>query len=304
MKAWQVYVRGMLMGAADVMPGISGGTIAFITGVYERLIHSLCSFNTSLWPTWRQQGWRGVFQQVDAGFLLALLGGVLTSIALFAHLISWLLHHYPLPLYGLIFGLVAGSGLIILREAGRLNLVQLLLVLLGVFIAAHLSQLLPNLSTLSLPVFFFSGMAAICALLLPGISGSFILLVLGMYAPVLNAIKNLQLDILLVFALGAGTGLLVFSHLLNWLLNHLRAPTFALLLGFVLGSLKQLWPWQQLISYRISSQGQLLPLETQVLLPNRFSELTNQAAYPITVSLLMLLGFALVVYLSSKNRPS
>lgn len=302
MKLWQIYLRGMLMGAADIVPGISGGTVAFITGIYERLINSLRSFDLKLWAVWKKDGLTGVLKAVDAIFLSTLFVGILSSVLLLSHLISWLLASYPLHLNGLFFGLVVGSAIIIAREIESWSLSQMFFMLAGALLATFVSLLLPSIGSITPLTFFFAGMLAICAMILPGISGSFLLLTLGLYGPLVEAVKSLNLIFLSAFIAGAGSGLLAFSHLLGWLFDHYRAATFATLFGFVLASLKHIWPWQFLSSYRISEQGKMLPLETQVLLPWKFSEITGHSSHQISVAILMLLGLLGVIYMSSRSK--
>lgn len=301
MKLWQIYLRGLLMGAADLVPGISGGTVAFITGIYERLIASLSSFTPKLFLIWQRQGWRAVWQTTDAFFLLALGAGVFTSLISLAHLMRWLLTSFPMHLNGLFFGLVAGSAVIILQSMQRLRWQDVLVLAISSLIATKIALFLPSLGSLSLLTFYLAGMLAICAMLLPGVSGSFILLTLGLYAPVITAITEFNWAILSVFSLGALSGLICFSHILHWLFKHRRQATFASLLGFVLGSLPQLWPWQQLTSYRVDAQGQLLPLAKQMLLPQQFSSTYSEPAFAVPVILLMLIGLGLVVFLARKK---
>lgn len=302
MKLWQIYLRGMLMGAADLVPGISGGTVAFITGIYERLINSLRSFDLKLWSVWKKSGLKGVLKAVDATFLATLLAGILSSVLLLAHLISWLLATYPLHLNGLFFGLVAGSAVIISREMGGWSPSQLFFMLLGAFIATFISLILPNIGSITPLTFFIAGMIAICAMILPGISGSFLLLTLGLYGPLVEAVKAFNLAFIAAFTLGAGSGLLVFSHLLGWLFDHFRAATFAVLFGFVIASLKHIWPWQFLTSYKINEQGKMLPLDTQVLLPWKYTQITDQPSFQLSVLFLMLLGLLAVLRLASSNK--
>lgn len=304
MKLWRIYLRGMLMGAADIVPGISGGTVAFITGIYERLINSLRSFDLNLWGIWKKDGFTGVLKKVDAIFLVTLLAGILSSVLLLSHLISWLLATYPLQLNGLFFGLVVGSAVIISREMGGWSLKQLFFMFFGALVATFINLLLPSIGSITPLTFFFAGMIAICAMILPGISGSFLLLTLGLYGPLVDAVKSLNLIFLSTFIAGAGSGLLAFSHLLGWLFDHYKAATFATLFGFVIASLRHIWPWQFLTSYRISEKGEMLPLETQVLLPWKFAEITGQSSYQLSVIVLMLIGLLLVLYMSSKNKPA
>ncbi|GLR63708.1 DUF368 domain-containing protein [Marinospirillum insulare] len=302
MKLSQIYLRGLLMGAADIVPGISGGTVAFITGIYERLINSLRSFDLKLWAVWKKQGFIGLYKAVDASFLITLLLGILSSLLLLSHLISWLLASYPLHLNGLFFGLVVGSAVIISREMGGWSLQQVFFILFGAVIATFISHILPSIGSITPLTFFIAGMIAICAMILPGVSGSFLLLTLGLYAPLVEAIKALNLTLIAAFALGAGSGLLAFSHLLGWLFDHFKTATFAVLFGFVIASLKHIWPWQFLTSYKINEQGKMLPLDTQVLLPWKYSQITELPSHQISVLILMLLGLLAVIYLASRSK--
>ncbi|WP_404420072.1 DUF368 domain-containing protein [Marinospirillum sp.] len=298
MRAWQIFIRGMAMGAADLVPGISGGTIAFITGIYERLINALRSFDWRLYSTWKQQGLKGVWQSIDGFFLASLLGGVLTTLVLLSHLISWLLTTYPYQLDGFFFGLVTGSALVISRQITRWTLAHLFFMGLGALFASFISLLLPSMGNITGTTFFFAGMISICAMILPGISGSFLLLVMGLYAPFVEAIKNLHFVFLLPFVGGAVSGLLVFSHVLGWLFDHYRAATFAALLGFVIASLKHIWPWQMLTRYRIGENDKVIPLDTQVLPPWEYFQITGEPSNLISVTAFTLIGWLLVIYMA------
>ncbi|WP_114417338.1 DUF368 domain-containing protein [Marinospirillum perlucidum] len=301
MRSWQIYLRGLAMGSADMVPGISGGTLAFITGIYERLINCLRSFDWRLWQIWRTQGLKGVWQAVDGPFIVSLLAGIFSAVALLAHLVSWLLENHPQPLNGFFFGLVAGSALMISRQVTGWNWQRLLFLAAGALAANFISLLLPSVGSLSPTTFFIAGMIAICAMILPGISGSFLLLVMGVYGPFIEAIKNFNLSLILPFAGGAASGLLVFSHLLGWLFDHYRSATFAALLGFVVASLKHLWPWQQLTRYRLDEQQNVIPLDTQVLLPWQYFEVTGEPSNLIPVTICTLIGWILVLYLAPRS---
>lgn len=302
MRAWQIFIRGMAMGTADLVPGISGGTIAFITGIYERLINALRAFDWRLYNIFRERGWKGVWQAIDGAFLASLLAGLFSAVILLAHLISWVLTNYPQQLNGFFFGLVLGSAIIISRQVNRWQWSHLLFILMGGIFATQLSQLLPVLGQVSSLTFFFAGMVAICAMILPGISGSFLLLVMGLYGPFINAIKTLDLALLLPFIGGAVIGLLGFSHLLGWLFDRFRAVTFATLFGFVIASLPHLWPWQMLLRYRLDEQGEVIPLDTQVLLPFHYFQITGEPSNLFSVLTFTLVGLLLVVFLSPRKN--
>jgi putative membrane protein len=239
-----VFMRGVLMGAADIVPGVSGGTMAFITGIYDRLLGAIAAFDLSLLSLLARGAWRESWLRVDGSFLLALLGGILCSVFTLARLITHWLETQPLLLWSFFFGLILASALLLLRRVSAWHASTLAAVIAGTLLAAVLG-LSPALSLPpALPSFFFAGFVAICAMILPGISGSFILVLLGMYAPVLAAIEALDLLRLALFAVGAGLGLLAFSRLLHFLLASHHATTLATLTGFLSGSLLVVWPWK------------------------------------------------------------
>jgi putative membrane protein len=239
-----VFLRGMLMGAADIVPGVSGGTMAFITGIYDRLLGAIAAFDVAALALLRRGEWAALWQRVDGAFLVALGAGILSSVFSLARLITQLLEAHPLLVWSFFFGLICGSALLLLRRVRRWPLAACLGLALGT-VAAAVIGLSPALSlSATLPSFFVAGFIAICAMILPGVSGSFILLLMGMYAPVLAAVETLRWPALLLFAVGAGSGLLAFSRLLHYLLAHHHNTTMATLTGFLLGSLLVVWPWK------------------------------------------------------------
>lgn len=279
-----IFLRGLLMGAADIVPGVSGGTIAFITGIYDRLLAAISAFDLR----WLRLLVRGdlaeAFRAVDGLFLLSLLAGIGCSVATMAQFLGWLLDAHPVLLWAFFFGLIAGSALFLLRQVPRWD-GSVLLAFAGGFVAAAAVALSPPLGLGDgLPALFFAGFLAICAMILPGISGSFILVLLGMYERVLGAIEAFDLAALAVFAAGAVSGLLSFSRLLHWLLARFHGTAMALLTGFLAGSLLAVWPWKLPVA-----GGRMLPA-----LPGAYAELTGQAAQLLPGVALMLLGLALV----------
>ncbi|WP_131667899.1 DUF368 domain-containing protein [Psychrobacter pygoscelis] len=252
-----VYIKGMAMGAADIVPGVSGGTIALIAGIYERLINAIGSVGPELWQVWRRQGGiKGliaIWRYVDATFLLCLIAGIATSFVTLAGAIKYLLDNQPLLIWSFFFGLVVATVFILSTEVKRWSVSRLALFAAGM-VAAVLISIAPIIPvTPSLPYLFFSGAVAICAMILPGVSGSFILLLLGAYDTVLEAAHSLNLSILLTVLAGMVTGLLLFSRVLKWLLSHYYQGTLALLTGFIAGSLLKIWPW------KTESLGHTLP---------------------------------------------
>ena len=243
-----VYIKGMAMGAADIVPGVSGGTIALIAGIYERLINALSSIGPSLWQIFRQKGgikgFMAVWREVDATFLLFLLLGIATSFATLAGIIKHLLDNQPLFIWSFFFGLVVATVLILLTEIKRWNVGRVALFALGLVAAVVISSLPIVATTPSLPYLFMAGAIAICAMILPGISGSFILLLLGAYNTVLEAVHTLNFAIIFTVIAGMATGLLLFTRALKWLLSRYYQATLALLTGFIAGSLVKVWPWK------------------------------------------------------------
>ena len=243
-----VYVKGMAMGAADIVPGVSGGTIALIAGIYERLINALGSIGPNLWQIFRQdggiKGLIAVWRQVDATFLLCLILGIATSFATLAGVIKYLLDNQPLLIWSFFFGLVVATVFILLSEIKRWNIGRVALFAAGLITAVVISSLPLLAATPSLPYLFFAGAIAICAMILPGVSGSFILLLLGAYDTVLEAVHTLNFTVLFTVMAGMATGLLLFTRALKWLLARYYQATLALLTGFIAGSLVKVWPWK------------------------------------------------------------
>jgi putative membrane protein len=240
-----IFFRGMAMGAADVVPGVSGGTLALITGIYEELIDTLGGLTPRLLKVWHQQGFVAFWRQANLTFLVTLLAGIFTSIAVLARLITWLLETHPVPVWAFFSGLILASIFLVLKPLQQRGAVQIAAFVAGTGVAVAIG-LAPALSAVGSgeTVFFFSGMLAICAMILPGISGSFILLLLGMYQPVLEAVKQGEIPLLLAFMAGCAIGLLSFVHVLKWTLHRYHDTVMALLAGFMAGSLLKLWPWR------------------------------------------------------------
>ncbi len=241
-----VYARGLAMGAADIVPGVSGGTIALITGIYERLLGAIVAVDSDALSMTLSGRWNALWHRIDGGFLSILLLGILTAIFSMASGIHWLLTHYPQPLWSFFSGLILASAVLLIREEVTLNSVDRLAAFtFGVSIAVG-AALMPPVSFLDgLPGLFFAGAIAICAMILPGISGSFLLVLMGMYEQVLSAIKTLQVTELLMLAAGCVTGLLLFARVLQHCLQRYRALAMAFLSGVLMGSLVAVWPWRQ-----------------------------------------------------------
>jgi len=285
------------MGAADVVPGVSGGTIAFITGIYDTLLESIRRINPKLIGILRQQGVKAAFNHINGFFLISLFGGVITSILTLAKLISWLLVTHPIPLWSFFFGLILVSVYHILKQVEHKDIIRAVFTVLGIGFAYTITVLNPlEMDPTNINI-VLAGAIAICAMILPGISGSFILLLLGMYTPILAAAKSMQIDILLLFVAGCVIGLLTFSHLLSWLLRSHRDSTLMFLTGLMIGTLPKIWPWKETISWRTNSHGEQVPLVQQNLSPFEFENITSMPHQLILAIAMMLTGIGLVLLL-------
>lgn len=293
----KLLFKGILMGAADAVPGVSGGTIAFITGIYEELIHSIRRCDLAALKILFSQGPKAAWNYVNGSFLVVLLVGILLSVLTLARAVLYLLAEHPILLWSFFFGLILASTWSVARHVAGWTGNRISVFVLGVVIAFSITSLSPSALVISPLTVFLSGMIAICAMVLPGISGSFILLLLGMYTTVLTAVKEFDITLLGLFALGAVAGLLAFSRLLSWAFTHFRSMTLALLGGFLLGSLNKVWPWKYTVSYRINSKGAEVPLVEQNVMPSAFVDLTGEPAQTIFALGLMVLGCLLVIAL-------
>lgn len=245
-----IALKGLAMGAADVVPGVSGGTIAFISGIYEELIESINKVNLTALKVLRKEGFAAAWRYVNGNFLLALLSGIAISILSLAKLLKWLLENEPVLLWSFFFGLVLASVILVARQIHRWRPGTVISFLLGALTAWYITTLPPMQDTSSTLFLFLAGALAICAMILPGISGAFILVLLGAYETVLEAVNEKDIKTLAIIALGAVFGLLSFSRLLKYLFHHFKNTTLAVLTGFIFGSLNKIWPWKEVISSR------------------------------------------------------
>ena len=265
--------KGMAMGAADVVPGVSGGTIAFISGIYEELLSTISNVNLSLLKTLKTSGIKAAWKQLNGSFLTALFLGIFVSIVSLAKVIKHLLESQPILLWSFFFGLVLASIIYIAKQITDWNFKAFLVLIIGAVLAYFITTLNPLVSENSSSLFvFLAGAIAICAMILPGISGSFILVLLGAYKPVLEAVNNRDFKTILVFMAGAVVGLLTFSRVLKWLFKNHKNLTLAVLTGFIIGSLNKIWPWKETLTWRINSRGVEVPFNQQSISPFSFDE--------------------------------
>lgn len=291
-----LFIKGMAMGAADVVPGVSGGTVAFISGIYQELLDSLRQLTPAALKVWYQQGWSAFWKQINGTFLLVLFAGVIVSLLSLAHIVTYALQNHPLLIWGFFFGLVLSSTIYIGRQLPRDNLGVWLAFILGVAIAVGISIAKPVQLPDSWWMAFLAGSIAICAMILPGVSGSFLLLLMGMYSVILKALTEVNIPILASFIVGCVFGLLLFSHFLSWLLHRFYHVTLATLTGFLLGSLNILWPWKRAVETMLDRHGKVVPLSQENLSPETYSVLVGD---PLTLAVVgfIFCGFVLVLAL-------
>lgn len=290
-----ITLRGLAMGAADVIPGVSGGTIAFITGIYEELITSISNVNLAALRKLRNEGLSSFWKHINGNFFVALFLGIGISIFSLAQIVTYLLEKFPVLLWAFFFGLIIASILIMVKTVEKWSVLPVIGLIVGTLIAAYVSTLHTTASGNDLWYIFLSGSIAICAMILPGISGAFILVLLGTYGIVLQSLKEMDLLFIAVFAAGCLVGLLSFSQLLKYLFAHYKNLVLAILSGFLIGSLLKIWPWKNKIGEAavvVHSDGREEWMETNVLPANYHGE--SQILY---VVLLALFGFLLVYLL-------
>lgn len=251
-----VVARGLAMGAADIVPGVSGGTIAFITGIYEELLETLSNLNLSTVKSLFTEGIAPTWKKMNGNFLVALFAGVLISIFSLAKALEYFLEFHPHLLWSFFFGLVGASIIYVGKQVEKWNIQTIVALIVGGIVAFYLTTLHPGENLDSWWYIILCGSIAICAMILPGISGSFILLLLGLYPVVLAALTDFDIPFLLLFAGGCVFGLLSFSKALNWMFKHHKSVTIATLTGFLIGSMNKLWPWKEVTHVYLKHAGE------------------------------------------------
>jgi len=262
---WSLALKGAAMGVAEVIPGVSGGTIAFITGIYEELINTIKSFGPEAFNGYKDGGFSGLWKAINGSFLVNLVGGMIVGVVVGVFGVTYLLDNFPEPLWGFFFGLIVASAFVIGKQIDSWDIKKILSFVIGVVIAYGITILSPAEGSLSPGYVFISGMLAISALLLPGISGSFILLLMGMYTLIIPIIKTFlktfdtgSLLVIMIFASGCLVGLLGFSRILSWLFARYKAVMLALLTGFLIGALNKVWPWRNVSQILDKESGERL----------------------------------------------
>jgi putative membrane protein len=304
-----ITAKGLAMGAADVVPGVSGGTIAFISGIYEELIETIHKLDFKIFKVWKKDGLKTAWNQYNLSFLTALFLGVAISVLSLAKVITWLLENKPIFVWSFFFGLVVASILYVGKQITKWDIKTIVAIIIAAGIAYYITLAKPIGSPESIWFLFFAGFIAIIAMILPGISGAFILLLLGAYKPVIGAIDELSTGIstmdwgilsqallkIGVFMLGAIVGLKAFSSVLNWLFKNHKNLILATLTGFMIGALNKIWPWKDVLEYRISHDGDKVPFLEKSILPNSY-----EGEPMVLIALLfMVIGF-LTIFLLEK----
>lgn len=296
-------LRGMGMGAVDVIPGVSGGTIALITGIYQELINSIRSVNAGLLKTLAREGLPAAWKQLNGNFLAAVVGGILLSVFSLVRVLSWLFEHYAILVWAFFFGLIVGSALYVGRRIERWTLFSFLMLLFGTLLAYYITIATPATGPETLWFIFLSGAIAFCAMVLPGISGAFILVLLGSYEFMVHAVKDFRLGVIAVFGVGGVLGIIAFSNVIAWLFRKFPGATLALLTGFMIGSLNKLWPWKKVLESRISSSGEEVVVLERSISPAAYAAMGGDPMFwPVLISALAGLALMLVFMRPAKRH--
>ena len=290
------------MGAANVIPGVSGGTIALITGIYERLINAIKSFDINALKLLLKLKWKAFAQYTDFKFIFPVLLGLVAAVLSLARLFDYLFTHFPVYIWAFFFGLVLASVYYVGKTVDRWNYSTLISFIVGTAIAVSVTIMHPSAENDSAVYLFFCGVIAIISMILPGLSGSFVLILLGNYQLVaIDAINHFKLRIIIPFAAGALFGLIAFSHFLSWLFKRYKNQTLALLTGFILGSLNVLWPWKKPVylvdkGEIVIKHGKKVVSYYEQILPEGLGTET------ILAILFMLLGLLSIIWLEKSTQ--
>ena len=261
----RLALKGCAMGMADVVPGVSGGTIAFISGIYEELIGSIRRVDAEALRLLLKLRFKELWRHIDGRFLLPVLLGIGVAVFSLARAMTYLLANYPIAVWSFFFGLIVASAWLVSRQIGKWDWRSAAALGVGAAVAWWITVATPAETPDTWWFVMLAGAVAICAMILPGISGAFILLLLGKYQYILQAVGELDIPVIALFLTGAAVGIVSFSHLLAWLLTHWHDVTVATLMGFMIGSLNKVWPWKEVLETYVDSHGRMQPLvETNV----------------------------------------
>jgi putative membrane protein len=283
------------MGVADLVPGVSGGTVAFITVIYDELLYSLNSIDRESFGLLVKSKISEFWTKINGAFLATLFAGIVTSLLFLAKLVTHLLGHHAILIWSFFFGLILISAPLVLREIRKWNIALAITFLLGVGITYSLTLVPPSQLPEGIFFIFVAGALAVCGLILPGISGSFILLIIGKYQYLINSLISLNVTLIIAFSAGCVIGLLIFSRLLRWMLHNYRSASIALLSGLMLGSLNKVWPWREILEYVTNSKGEQVPAFDKSILPWHYFATTGKDPQVLQAILMMALSVFLVV---------
>ena len=298
-----LYMKGIAMGAADVVPGVSGGTIAFITGIYEQLIGSIKMGSDGIRLYLLKGKFKEYFEAVNIVFLVTLLAGIATSILLLSRIVLYLLANHPIPVWAFFFGLIIASAVVVYRKIRIHNAGIILAAIIGTIFAFWITMISPTETRTDLWFIFICGAIAICAMILPGISGSFILLLLGKYEYILSSLQEMKISVILTFIAGCIVGIASFAHVLDWLLKRYHDIAVAVLAGFMIGSLNKVWPWKEVVLSITDRHGEEKVVQDRNLSPFNYLEVTGNQPELVMAIVMCFIGFFIVYFLEfSSNR--
>jgi len=287
-------LKGVAMGAVELVPGVSAGTIALLTGIYVEFIDALKSFST-VFPVIKKDGIKGAWKHISGNFLVVLCSGMAVGIAALLKLIKYLLEFQSIPIWSFFFGLIIVSSIFVGKTVKKWNLPKFIALLIGAVLVYWITVSAPNEASNSLLFVFVTGMLAICAMILPGISGSFILVLLGMYTFIIDSLSEFNITVIAIFGLGCISGLVSFTHLLSYLLKKHHDITLALLTGFMIGSLNKIWPWKRTLSTMTDRHGDIVPKLQENILPQSV-EVDSQ----LTVAVICAISGFFLIFLIEK----
>lgn len=295
-----IILRGFLMGASDVVPGVSGGTMAFILGIYEELINAIKSIDLTFIKLILSFKFKAALDILPWKFLGSVFIGILLAIFSLARLLEWLLENKPVLLWSFFFGLVVASIIMVAKRIPRWTALTIGMSILSAISAYWLVGLVPTETPTDWWFVFLSGAIAICAMILPGISGSFILVLLGKYEYILGAVNQHDFVTLIIFAFGAGIGIISFAQFLSWLFKHHHDLTIAMLTGLMLGSLRKIWPWKETLQFMTDRHGTQVPIEQINILPATF---TTEVTAAIGLALIGFMVVTAIERLANRQQP-
>ena len=288
-----VGLKGCAMGMADVVPGVSGGTIAFISGIYEELLGSIKSIDLEAIKLLFTGKFRTLWKKINGNFLFSLIAGIGVAILTMARVMTYMLENHPIITWSFFFGLIIASALMVAREVKHWSAMPIVTMVIGAALSYWITVVSPATTPNDWWFVMLSGAIAICAMILPGISGAFILLLMGKYMFIMETVTQMNIGVLALFAVGAIVGIVSFSHVLSWLLAKWHDATVTMLMGFMIGSLNKVWPWKQTLETYLDSHGVEQPLVQANVSPMQFETLGSESHLVLAI-VSCVIGFALI----------